>query len=106
MIKSCRKKIARSSLRSQILIINNRLLPKISIFKCQGKLFIERKVESFFEENRRTCPGKKDVITRNKIKNQNMYLNDNIVMCSSTIIEHKNESVVKQLVCCSRCEFS
>ena len=29
----------------------------------------------------------------------------NIVMCSSTIIEHKNESVAKQLVCCSRFEF-
>ena len=28
-----------------------------------------------------------------------------IVMCSSTIIEHKNESVAKQLVCCSRFEF-
>ena len=28
-----------------------------------------------------------------------------IVMCSSTIIEHKNESVAKQLVYCSRFEF-
>ena len=32
-------------------------------------------------------------------------LHSNIVMCSSTIIEHKNESVAKQLVCCSRFEF-
>ena len=27
-------------------------------------------------------------------------------MCSSTIIEHKNESVAKQVVCYSRFEFS
>ena len=29
---------------------------------------------------------------------------ENNVMCSSTIIEHKNESVAKQLQCCSRFE--
>ena len=34
-----------------------------------------------------------------------IFRKDNIVMCSSTIIEHKNESVAKQLVCCSRFEF-
>ena len=28
-----------------------------------------------------------------------------IVMCSSTIIEHKNKSVAKRLVCCSRFEL-
>ena len=34
-----------------------------------------------------------------------LYIFIYIVMCSSTIIEHKNESVAKQLVCCSRFEF-
>ena len=28
-----------------------------------------------------------------------------IIMCSSTIIEHKNKSVAKRLVCCSRFEL-
>ena len=28
-----------------------------------------------------------------------------IVMCSSTIIEHKNKSIAKRLVCCSRFEL-
>lgn len=45
-----------------------------------ARLTLSEIVTTFFEENSRMCPGKKDCITRKKIKKQKMLLNDSIAM--------------------------
>ena len=55
-----------------------KLFERTIVSKIQAALFLEKKVQNFFEDNSRMSPGKKETITRNKIKKQKMYLNDNI----------------------------
>lgn len=53
---------------------------KRSLKRHQRRKQIKEKITSFFEsdENSRLCPGKKDFISRSKIKRQKRYLNDNL----------------------------
>ncbi|KAJ8684664.1 hypothetical protein QAD02_020457 [Eretmocerus hayati] len=75
LISKCRENIA--PLRSNIKNLAN-LCPEKDVRNTQARLFLKNKVQTFFEDNSRMCPGKKDSITRNGNKKQKMYLNDDV----------------------------
>lgn len=73
MLTKCRELIA--PLHPSRIPKSENLLVYSRKTKRQGQIFVERTVTSFFEDNSRMCPGKKDCITRHGLKKQKMFLN-------------------------------
>lgn len=65
-------------LRSECDFKTNSLVSKITVSKSQAQLFVDNKIQRFYEDNSRMSPGKKETITCKKNKKQKMYLNDTI----------------------------
>lgn len=56
---------------------------------------IQKDVEKFLEcdENSRMCPGKKDTLTRNKVKKQKILLNDSLKILYRKFNERHSYSI-------------